>query len=133
MANPDIDISLDTPDPEDCPATFTELVTLLGELIHAELVGSYIPYVTGAETPSMDDTDKVWHRLDTTGRPIGTFVYYSGAWRREYTGNTSEITMYSGDPATDFSGAGGLGTIGGDWDGWALCNGSNGTPDLSDR
>jgi hypothetical protein len=133
MANPEIEIGINTPDPEDCPSTFTELVALLEELLHAELIGSYVPYVTGAETPSVDDQDKVWHRQDVSGRPIGTFVYYSGAWRREYTGNLGEVVMYSGDPAVDFAGTDGLGTVGGNWDGWALCNGDNGTPNLSDK
>lgn len=133
MANPGIDITIDIPDPEDCPATFTDLSALFGELIHAELVGSYIPYVTGAATPSVDDQDKVWHREDVSGRPIGTFRFYSGSWRREYSGKPNEVSMYRGDPAVDFAGTDGLGTIGGDWDGWALCNGSNGTPDLSDK
>lgn len=133
MANPDIEITIDTPDPEDCPATFTELAALFEELIHASLVGSYVPYVTGAATPSVDDQDKIWARQDTSGRPIGMFFFYGGAWRRFYSGIPGQVTMYSGDPAVDFSGASGLGTIGGDWDGWALCNGSNGTPNLSDK
>jgi hypothetical protein len=33
----------------------------------------------------------------------------------------------------DFAGTDGLGTVEGEWDGWALCNGNNGTVDLSDK
>lgn len=132
MAIP-IDIDIDNPDPADCPTTFSETVALLRQLIHGEFVGSFLPYVTGAATPGVDDQNKIWHRVDATGRPLGTYVFYSGAWRRQYSGNLNEVVMYAGDPNVDFAGGSGLGTVGGEWDGWALCNGNNGTPNLSDR
>lgn len=131
MSSPSIAIDIDNPDPGDCPTTFTEQVQLLRELIRAELVGEYLPYVTGAATPAVEDQDKIWHRSDANGRPVGTFQFYSGMWRREYSG--PGIVMYDGDPAVDFSGLDGLGTIGGQYDGFAICNGNNGTPDLSDK
>lgn len=133
MANLPIDISIANPDPSEAPTTFQELVTLLRALITAEVTGTYLPYVTGSATPDVADQDKAWHRTDGGGRPMGTYVYYSGSWRRQYIGNPNMIVMYSGDPSVDFAGAGGLGTVGGEWDGFALCNGSNGTPNLSDK
>jgi hypothetical protein len=33
----------------------------------------------------------------------------------------------------DFAESGGKGTVGGEWDGWQLCNGQNGAPNLSDK
>lgn len=132
MALP-ITIAIANPDPDAAPTTFEELIVLLRSLITAEVTGSYVPYVQGSSTPDVGDQDKVWHRTDGGGRPLGTFVYYSGAWRRQYVGNPNMILMYRGDPAVDFAGAGGLGTVEGDWDGWALCNGNNGTVDLSDK
>lgn len=132
MAN-QIQTTFDTPDPLDCPLTFTAMIALLNELVHTVMVGSFVPYVTGAATPDVDDQDKVWHRVDANGRPLGTYVFYSGAWRRQYSGNLNEVTLYAGDPNVDFAGGSGLGTVGGEWDGWALCNGSNGTPNLSDK
>lgn len=132
MALP-INIEIANPDPDAAPTTFQELVELLRELITAEVTGDYLPYVTGAGTPDVSDQDKVWHRTDGGGRPMGTYVYYSGDWRRQYIGNPNMILMYRGAPADDFAGTGGLGTEGGLWDGWALCNGNNGTVDLSDK
>lgn len=129
----DVDIDIANPDPGDAPETLTELIVLLRTLITAEVPGSFLPYVTGSATPDVSDQDKVWHRTDGGGRPMGTYVYYSGAWRRQYIGNPNQIVMYNGDPSVDFAGTDGLGTEGGDWDGWALCNGDNGTPDLSDK
>ena len=128
-----IDIDIANPDPGDAPETLTELIVLLRTLITAEVTGDYLPYVTGSATPDVGDQDKVWVRTDGGGRPMGNYVYYSGSWRREYIGNPNQIVMYRGDPSVDFAGAGGLGTAEGEWDGWALCNGNNGTIDLSDK
>lgn len=132
MALP-INIEIANPDPSEAPTTLLELVALFRTLITAEVTGDYLPYVTGAATPNVSDEDKVWHKTDGAGRPLGTYVYYAGAWRRQYIGTPNMILMYRGGPGTDFAGAGGLGTVGGDWDGWALCNGNNGTVDLSDK
>lgn len=40
--------------------------------------------------------------------------------------------MFTGDPALYFDGTG-LGLTTADWDGWAICNGANGTTNLTDR
>lgn len=128
-----ITTTFDDPDPLDCPTTFSQLIVLLRQLVRSTLNGTFIPYVTGAATPSVDDQDKVWHRVDASGRPLGTYLFYSGTWRRQYSGNLGEVVMYSGDPAIDFAGTDGAGTIGGEWDGWQLMNGLNGAADLSDK
>lgn len=128
-----LSIQFDSPSPTDCPVTFSDLVMLLNALISGELEGSFLPYVTGAATPAVDDQDKVWHRTDAQGRPVGTFVFYSGTWRKQYSQPIGALLFYSGDPSVDFAGSGGLGTVGGEWDGWALCNGNNGTDNLSDK
>jgi hypothetical protein len=128
-----VNLDIADPDPSDAPTTFGDMIQLLRTLITAEVTGDYLPYVTGSATPDVGDQDKVWHRTDGGGRPMGTYVYYSGSWRRQYVGNQNMILMYRGDPSIDFTGAGGLGAVGGEWDGWALCNGNNGTVDLSDK
>lgn len=128
-----LSISFASAAPEDCPTTLTELVVLLNALISGTLEGDFKPYVTGAATPSVDDQDKVWHRQDSNGRPIGTYVFYSGTWRRQYGQPVGTIAMYSGNPAVDFAGSGHAGTVGGDYDGWQICSGENGAPDLSDK
>lgn len=129
----DLTLGFDNPDPEECPVTFQDVITLLNALIRGSLDGDFIPYVTGAATPAVDDQDKVWHRLDAQGRPIGAYVYYSGSWRKQYTASIGQISYYNGDPDVDFGETGGRGTVGGEWDGWQLCNGENGSPNLSDK
>lgn len=131
--NPIVRVQFANPAPEDCPTTFTENVELLNELVSAEIETEIIPYVTGAATPDVDDQDKVWHKQDADGRPLGTYLFYSGAWRRQYTSPIGTVVMYSGDPAVDFGGTDGAGTVGGEWDGWQLCNGLNGSINLSDK
>ncbi len=125
-------INFATPAEGACPATFTDAVALLQALISGEVTTSFTPYVLGSSTPAVEDQNKVWIRLDAVGRPLGTFVFYAGNWRRQYSGKAKEMTFFNGDPAIYFDGTG-LGLITAEWDGWALCNGMNGTVDLSDR
>lgn len=133
-----VDINIAAPDPNDCPANFVELIALLDTLISGTIIGNFLPYVTGTDTPGSDDRNKVWHRLDTNGKPIGTFLYFNGAWRRQYSGRLGQMSYYSGDPEFDFDDDG-RGRLEGDngstgeWDGWHLCNGEDGTLDLSDK
>jgi hypothetical protein len=83
----------------------------------------------GSTPPSSSLTNKVWYKTDAAGRPLGVFMFYNGNWRKVYTGvGVGEIRMYIGTNAV-FDGNG-LGLIGGDFDGWQLCNGNSGTPNL---
>ena len=132
--NPLVLTQFGNPDPDAAPLNITQLVQLLNTLISSEILGSYIPYVIQNGTPSVDDRDKAWIYVDAQGRPIEIRIWWenSGAWRRVYNGMIGEVRMYNGDPSIDFN-TDGLGNIGGRYDGWHLCNGKDGTPDLSDR
>jgi hypothetical protein len=83
----------------------------------------------GTIPPASALTNKVWFQIDGAGRPLGIKMYYNGSWRKVYTGVTyGEIRMfwyYSGQ----IDGTG-RGNVGGDMDGWTLCNGQNGAPNL---
>jgi hypothetical protein len=83
----------------------------------------------GSSPPSSALTNKVWFKTDAAGRPLGVFMFYNGNWRKVYTGiGYGELRMYIGSN-TVFDGTG-RGVIGGDFDGWQLCNGQNGAPNL---
>jgi hypothetical protein len=84
----------------------------------------------GSAAPSSSLTNKVWYKTDTAGRPLGVYMFYNGNWRKVYTGvGYGEVRMYTGSQAVfDPSGRA---LIGGDFDGWAVCNGNNGTPNLT--
>jgi hypothetical protein len=86
----------------------------------------------GSSPPSSSLTNKVWYKTDGAGRPLGVFMFYNGNWRKVYTGVAiGEIRQYIGTNGA-FDGTG-RGLVGGDLDGWAVCNGSNGTPNLMGR
>ena len=128
---PAVDITIASPAPGDCPQTFSELVALFRELISAT-VDSGASYLVQADTPAVDQQDLIWHRLDSIGRPIGTYKFYDGEWRREYTNAIGDIKIFTGDPTPHFD-ATGKGIVGGDHDGWALMNGNNSTVNMSDK
>lgn len=128
---PAVNITIASPAPDDCPQTFSELVALFRELITAT-VDSGTSYLVQSDTPSVDQQDLIWHRLDSIGRPIGTYKFYDGGWRREYANQIGDIKIFSGDPTLHFDGDG-KGIAEGLHDGWQLCNGENGSINLSDK
>lgn len=126
------------PDPNAAPLNLQQLIDLLNALVSSNIQGSYLTYVIGSTPPGPDDHDKVWLELDTQGRPIATKKFYNGNWRRVYNGMLGEIRLFSGDPTDEnvwiTTGPNqGLGVVGGIYDGWHICNGKGGVPDLSDR
>jgi hypothetical protein len=132
--NPTVLTILDHVDPKATPLDINELIDLLNPRLHSEIQGSYLPYVIQHDTPDTNNRNKAWIELDTQGRPISTKIFWHGSWRRIYNGMLGEIRMFSGDPSnTQLWQESGRGQPGEIYDGWAICNGNNGTPDLSDR
>jgi hypothetical protein len=133
MANPTFTAQLGLPDPSAAPLTVTELVNLLNTLFLPVEIGNFSnQIISGSSTPSVTDQDKLWFKLDGAGNPLGFYKFVGGNWRPVYSGKIGEITMFSGNPVGIFDSTG-LSAIGSVWDGWALCNGNNGTIDLRDR
>jgi hypothetical protein len=133
MPSPTFTPQLGLPDPTATPLNVTELVTLLNSLFLPVSVGNYnAQIVTGSNTPAVADQDKLWFKTNVSGAPIGFYIFNSGVWRPVYNGKIGEITSFTGDPTVYFDGTG-KGIVGGQWDGWAACNGNNGTPDMRDR
>lgn len=124
---------LSNPDPTWNPTNLAQLWAFLNLSFETVNVsgGPFTPYVISSTTPAVADQDKVWEKVDGNGRPLGRYLFYNGNWRKEYTGNPTELRMFSGDPSTYFDNTG-LGIVGGEWDGWAICNGQNGTDNWSD-
>ena len=83
----------------------------------------------GSIAPSSSLTNKVWFKIDQAGRPLGIYMFYNGNWRKVYTGSFGDIKLYIGPFNGVFDGTG-RGVVGGDQDGWAVCNGQNGAPNL---
>lgn len=68
--------------------------------------------------PGVDDRDKSWIRLESNGKPRGTYVYKEG-WILVPGVHIGAIMFYSGTLANIPAG-------------WFLANGLNGSPDLTD-
>lgn len=67
------------------------------------------------------------------GQPLGMKRYYAGAWRFVYPGpNDHELVYFAGNWASYFN-VYGLGLAGTGWEGYALCLGNYGTPNLANR
>lgn len=130
--NPPVVTQFAMPDPNAAPLNLTQLFQLANLLVSSAIQGSYIPYVLQSTEPGADDRDKVWFVLDSQGRPIAIKTWYNGHWRRVYNGMIGEIRGFNGDPTNQFD-SNGKGILGADYDGWHLCNGKDGTPDLSDQ
>jgi len=125
-----------TPNPQPAPACYPSDVNgLLDMITTGGGISGTVPDTAGGgvfvgpNPPSSSLTNKVWYKTDAAGRPLGVYMFYNGNWRKVYTGAAyGEIRMfwyYSG--MIDGTGRG---VLGGDMDGWALCNGQNGTPNL---
>lgn len=113
------------------PGSATELVNFIAQYLNVYLSAQIQFFNYGSATPSPENTDKPWMKTDTSGKPLGWFVYYNGEWRRELAMPVGSIIDYVGPTAGVFD-ATGRGLKGGEWDGWALANGQNGTKDFRD-
>jgi len=132
MATPTVHTQISMPDPNAAPLNLIQLFQLMNLHLHSEITTEYTPYVKQNGEPGVDDQDKVWFELDSQGRPLAIKVHWNGTWRRVYNGMLNEIRGYNGNPGTDFDSTG-WGKIGGEYDGWHLCNGNDGAPDYSDQ
>lgn len=138
MANqpPDVLTQFAMPDPNEAPLNLIQLFSLANRLVSSEIQGPYLSYLIQVNEPGTSDQDKIWLKLDSQQRPISFMYYYNGSWRRVYNGMLGEVRGYTGNPSNDFILTGtdpGLGKEQGNYDGWRLCNGKGGTPDLSDK
>jgi hypothetical protein len=122
--------------PQPAPACYPSDVNGLLQVVANGGISGTVPdnsgggIFVGPSPPSSSLTNKVWYKTDAAGRPLGVFMFYNGNWRKVYTGvGIGEIRMYIGTN-TVFD-ASGRGIIGGDFDGWVVCNGNNGTPNLT--
>lgn len=117
-----IAVSLANPPVGACPSDFNDVVALLNTLLSGSIPEPFTPYVVGASIPAVNQQGYLWLKLDGAGRPKVVMKFYNGNWRRVENGVPGEIRTFIGDPAGQFD-ANGIGLIGADWDGWALCNG----------
>jgi hypothetical protein len=134
--NPTVSVELANPDPNVDPQSLPDLWAILNATVHGELDGGdNTSYLEQPGIPSVDDEGKAWVEL-SSGKPLSLKIFFNGVWRRAYNGMLGEIRMYSGPPGGDTDPTfdkDGKGKAGGQYDGWQICNGNNGSPDMSDQ
>lgn len=80
----------------DWPTTWPLLVGLL----HAQFAEELNTVNVGNTTPSSENRDKPWFRLNADGTPDGWYAYANGNWLRRYTGpDPGAIIMWDGAAA----------------------------------
>jgi hypothetical protein len=89
----------------------------------------------GTIAPASALTNKVWFAIDGAGRPISVRLFYNGNWRPLYSARIGDVKLYFGAFNTVFDSTGkgiahGSTVTPYDQEGWAVCNGQNGTPNL---
>lgn len=115
-----------------CFTTVQDLIDLAAQQLTVNFTDTLTFFNFGSTTPDVDHQDRPWIRIDGAGRPMGLYGFYNGAWKRYPIDNVDQITMFSGPTSGNFDGTG-LGVVGSVWEGYAICNGSNGTIDLRNR
>lgn len=135
MANPIIVTPNLMPDPDGClPGTRQEMANFVAQAITV-MFGSatggsgYFTPVIGSTTPTPDQQSSAWFKTEASGAPIGWFIFFNGKWVR--TGIPLYSEWYYSGPSSVFSG--GKGQAGTQAEGFLLCNGSNGTTNLTDK
>lgn len=69
-------------------------------LLHAQFAEELNTVNVGNTTPSSENRDKPWFRLNTDGTPDGWYAYANGNWLRRYTGpDPGAIIMWDGAAA----------------------------------
>jgi hypothetical protein len=117
------------------PACYPPDVNALAQLLATFMLKGTLPdnsgggVFVGSIQPSSSITQKVWFQIDAAGRPIGIRMFYNGNWRLLYTGSVGDVKPYARSLSGLVDGTG-KGIMSGSLDGWALCDGRNGTPNL---
>lgn len=80
-----------------CPANWQEFYLAILAKTTWKVPGTFKPYIISATQPGVDDQDKIWKKVSSTGAPIREFVYESTyGWVAEHPippGPTALATM----------------------------------------
>ena len=139
MPNPTVTTVFASPPPNANPLNLIQLFQLANLLVSSTIgTDQFLNVVIQSDEPGVDNRDTIWVVTNTTGNPLAIKIWHPGSskWRRIYNGMMGEVRGFTGDPGfneTGNFGPTGTGNIGGEYDGWHVCNGQDGTPDLSNQ
>jgi hypothetical protein len=113
-----------TPDGTCYPASFQGALELMAQYL--SVPSADLPIVFNGSAPA--NTDSIWYDTTDSKNPVRK-IYINGAWRRDWSVPIGEVRMFSIPTAGLVDGTG-KGTTGLSFEGWAVCNGNNGTPNM---
>lgn len=111
--------ALNAPPGAQCLTTLNAILQAVAKFVQVTSPEGLSGIIIDDAEPGVDDRDKAWIRTETNGQPRGLYIYQDG-WVLVAGVPIGLIGLYSGLVA-DIP------------DGWALCDGTNGTPDLTDN
>lgn len=111
--------ALNAPPGAQCLTTLNAVLQAVAKFIQVVSPQGLSGLIISDEEPGVDDRDKAWIRLETNGMPRGLYIY-SDAWVLVPALHTGAIIGYSG-------------LVSAIPEGWVLCDGTNGTPDITDN
>jgi len=101
-----------------CFSTLEAYKNDIFNLLTGNIGGNFNGVIISTTTPAVGDRDKLWVKIDSTGRPLGNFIYLgswiwphptpaSGGERRMYAGtnDAAGLWAYDGGDGTDPAGA----------------------------
>jgi len=86
-----------------CFANEQERANSFFELASAQISGEFTSWNVGTSTPTVDNQDKPWLKLNSDGSPEGSYAFSSGAWVRPYPvppGPNAVRWLWTSDQAT---------------------------------
>lgn len=106
-------------DAENCWKKPRDFLALLKRILRVTIPDALFGRVwTGNSPPPADKTDYVWEKRDSEFRPLGFFRKFAGLWRPVWPSEPANYMLgFTGDPASVTAP-------------FAVCDGTNGTPDL---
>lgn len=86
-----------------CPDSYQALLNLFASNLFVNSPANFgIQWVFGPTKPSPSDNDKGWFRTDSSGKPIGTYLFAAGAWLMRHPMQPGQ-SMWIFDDAPDFT------------------------------
>lgn len=106
------------PSGQNCLSTVQDILNKSAKYLTVEAPLGTTVVIVSESQPVADDQDKVWIRLESSGDPNGEYVFTNGDWKRVPALEVNSIIFFSGLCSAVP-------------DGWHLCDGTDGAPDLT--
>lgn len=93
-------LQIDGPIDRDCFSSWQDFIAAIPRLISVEIPSDVGGVVVQQATPSEDDRQKLWLRLDNSGGFVGLFIFAKGKWQPYYAFVAGQIIWMTGNSAS---------------------------------